>query len=131
MRIQRLSRSTHVNTLVDVCLMHIFSFLSPVPGVKFQKFGGILMIFGVKFQKFGGILLILGVKFYKFINSLQKLKNKHSSPCRLQMFGSPLLLQMSADVVRRLQTFYLWKNKQHLRSGWTKSAPRRHRTNLF
>ncbi|KAF5784196.1 hypothetical protein HanXRQr2_Chr11g0516721 [Helianthus annuus] len=82
MRIQRLSRSTHVNTLVDVCLMHIFSFLSPVPGL-------------------------------------------------LQMFGSPLLLQMSADVVRRLQTFYLWKNKQHLRSGWTKSAPRRHRTNLF
>ncbi|KAJ0511749.1 hypothetical protein HanIR_Chr11g0555561 [Helianthus annuus] len=34
MRIQRLSRSTHVNTLVDVCLMHIFSFLSPVPDCR-------------------------------------------------------------------------------------------------
>ncbi|MFS7990256.1 hypothetical protein Hanom_Chr11g01056601 [Helianthus anomalus] len=63
------------------------------------------MIFGVKFHKFGGILIILGVKFQKFISSLQKLKNKQSSPCRLQRFGPPLLLQMSADVVRRLQKF--------------------------
>ncbi|KAK1432177.1 hypothetical protein QVD17_09069 [Tagetes erecta] len=30
------------------------------------------------------------------------------------MFGPPLLLQMSADVVRRLQTFSCRKNKQHL-----------------
>ncbi|MFS7976564.1 hypothetical protein Hanom_Chr10g00893941 [Helianthus anomalus] len=41
-------------------------------------------------------------------------KNKQSSPCRLQRFGPALLLQMFADVVRRLQTFYLRKNKQHL-----------------
>ncbi|KAJ0658213.1 hypothetical protein HanLR1_Chr14g0555231 [Helianthus annuus] len=34
-------------------------------------------------------------------------KNKQSSCCRLQRFGPPLLLQMSADVVRRLQIFYL------------------------
>ncbi|MFS7988366.1 putative F-box domain, leucine-rich repeat domain superfamily, F-box-like domain superfamily [Helianthus anomalus] len=30
-RIRRSSRSTHVNTLDDGCLMHIFSFLSPIP----------------------------------------------------------------------------------------------------
>ncbi|KAK1421417.1 hypothetical protein QVD17_23733 [Tagetes erecta] len=41
-------------------------------------------------------------------------KNKQSSSCRLQMFGPPLLLQMSADVVCRLQTFSCRKNKQHL-----------------
>ncbi|MFS7954065.1 hypothetical protein Hanom_Chr07g00625941 [Helianthus anomalus] len=41
-------------------------------------------------------------------------KNKQSSPCRLQRFGPALLLQMFADVVRRLETFYLRKNKQHL-----------------
>ncbi|KAJ0918527.1 hypothetical protein HanRHA438_Chr05g0218961 [Helianthus annuus] len=75
--------------------------------IQQQKFGGILLILGVKFQKLSGILLILGVKFQKFISSLQKLKNKQSSPCTLQRFGPPLLLQMSADVVRRLQTFYL------------------------
>ncbi|KAJ0480189.1 hypothetical protein HanIR_Chr13g0628691 [Helianthus annuus] len=42
---------------------------------------------------------------------------KQSSSCRLQRFGPPLLLQMSADVVRRLQIFYLRKNKQHLNDG--------------
>ncbi|MFS7918080.1 hypothetical protein Hanom_Chr03g00196681 [Helianthus anomalus] len=36
-----------------------------------------------------------------------KLRNKRSSSCRLQRFGPPLQLQMSADVVRRLQTFYI------------------------
>ncbi|MFS8002999.1 hypothetical protein Hanom_Chr13g01208721 [Helianthus anomalus] len=51
------------------------------------------------------------------ISSLQKLKNKQSSSCRLQRFGPPLQLQMSADMVRRLQTFYLLKNKQHLCEG--------------
>ncbi|KAK1415056.1 hypothetical protein QVD17_30826 [Tagetes erecta] len=34
----------------------------------------------------------------------------------LQMFSPPLLLQMSADVVRRLQTFSCRKNKQHLKN---------------
>ncbi|KAJ0868173.1 hypothetical protein HanRHA438_Chr12g0571601 [Helianthus annuus] len=41
-------------------------------------------------------------------------KTKPSSPCRLQTFGLPLLLQMPVDVVRRLQTFSRRKNKQHL-----------------
>ncbi|KAM0058653.1 hypothetical protein Hdeb2414_s0005g00172541 [Helianthus debilis subsp. tardiflorus] len=36
---------------------------------------------------------------------LQKLKN--TLFYRLRRFGLPLLLQMFADVVRRLQTFYL------------------------
>ncbi|KAJ0441949.1 hypothetical protein HanIR_Chr16g0803641 [Helianthus annuus] len=45
--------------------------------------------------------------------------NKRSSPCRLQTFGPPLLLQMPADVVRRLQTFSRRKNKQHLIDGIT------------
>ncbi|KAM0044191.1 hypothetical protein Hdeb2414_s0010g00350291 [Helianthus debilis subsp. tardiflorus] len=44
---------------------------------------------------------------FRFIMCLKKLKNKQSSSCRLQRFDPPLLLQMSADVVRRLQTFYL------------------------
>ncbi|KAK1421911.1 hypothetical protein QVD17_24636 [Tagetes erecta] len=39
---------------------------------------------------------------------------KQSSSCRLQMFGPPFLLQMSADVICRLQTFSYRKNKQHL-----------------
>ncbi|KAL4557739.1 hypothetical protein LXL04_035927 [Taraxacum kok-saghyz] len=39
---------------------------------------------------------------------------KQSSSCRLQTFGPPLLLQRLADVVRRLQMFWLRKNKQHL-----------------
>nr|KAJ0192799.1 hypothetical protein LSAT_V11C800419190 [Lactuca sativa] len=45
--------------------------------------------------------------------SLQTLKNKQSSYCRLQMFGPHLLLQRLTDVVRRLKTFWLQKNKQH------------------
>ncbi|KAL4557038.1 hypothetical protein LXL04_035208 [Taraxacum kok-saghyz] len=45
--------------------------------------------------------------------SVQTLKNKQSSSCRLQMFGPPLLLQRLADVGRRLQMFCLRKNKQY------------------
>ncbi|KAL4555702.1 hypothetical protein LXL04_038330 [Taraxacum kok-saghyz] len=48
------------------------------------------------------------------LNSLQTLKNKQCSSYRLQTFGPPLLLQRVADVVRRLQMFWLRKNKQHL-----------------
>ncbi|KAL4555538.1 hypothetical protein LXL04_038160 [Taraxacum kok-saghyz] len=36
---------------------------------------------------------------------------------RLQTFGPPLLLQRLADVVRRLQIFWLRKNKRHLREN--------------
>ncbi|KAL4575751.1 hypothetical protein LXL04_011836 [Taraxacum kok-saghyz] len=42
-------------------------------------------------------------------------KNKQSSCCRLQTFGPPLLLQRLADMVRRLQMFWLRKNKRPLR----------------
>ncbi|MFS7914723.1 hypothetical protein Hanom_Chr02g00156861 [Helianthus anomalus] len=42
-----------------------------------------------------------------FLPQLQKLKNKQSFSYRLHRFGPPLRLQMSADLVRRLQTFYL------------------------
>ncbi|KAJ0949158.1 putative retrotransposon gag domain-containing protein [Helianthus annuus] len=59
--------------LPKVCVVLIFSFL----GVKFQKFGGLLLNFGVtfeffglKFHKFVGCLLIFGVKFHKFVGSL-------------------------------------------------------------
>ncbi|KAL8242004.1 hypothetical protein R6Q59_012306 [Mikania micrantha] len=42
------------------------------------------------------------------VTQSQTLKNKQSSFNRLQIFCPTLLLQRSADVVRRLQTFYLW-----------------------
>ncbi|KAJ0488246.1 hypothetical protein HanHA300_Chr12g0430821 [Helianthus annuus] len=48
----------------------------------------------------------------KVFHRLQKLKNKQSSSCRLQRFGPPLLLQMSADVVRRLQTLDILPQKK-------------------
>ncbi|KAL4562084.1 hypothetical protein LXL04_034276 [Taraxacum kok-saghyz] len=44
------------------------------------------------------------------VKKLQKLKNKQSSFCRLQTFGLPLLLQIVADMVRRLQMFCLENN---------------------
>ncbi|KAJ0928592.1 hypothetical protein HanRHA438_Chr04g0195781 [Helianthus annuus] len=47
------------------------------------------------------------IRICMMFSSLQKLKNKQSSTRRLERFGPPLLLQMSADVVCRLQTFYL------------------------
>ncbi|KAJ0859094.1 hypothetical protein HanRHA438_Chr13g0608501 [Helianthus annuus] len=53
-----------------------------------------------------------------YFRSLNTLKKKPSSSWRLHRFGTPLLLQMSADVVRRLLTFYLLKNKQHLSLGF-------------
>ncbi|KAL4556320.1 hypothetical protein LXL04_038967 [Taraxacum kok-saghyz] len=55
-----------------------------------------------------------------YSSSLQTLKNKQSSSCRLQTFGPPLLLQRLADVVRRLQMFWFRKNKRRLRLGLLK-----------
>ncbi|KAL4569784.1 hypothetical protein LXL04_025427 [Taraxacum kok-saghyz] len=59
--------------------------------------------------------LLSYLRFHFEHSSLQTLKNKQSSSCRLQTFGPPLLLQRFADVVRRLQMFWFRKNKQHLR----------------
>ncbi|KAL4586877.1 hypothetical protein LXL04_011522 [Taraxacum kok-saghyz] len=65
-----------------------------------------------------GRILLKGDNITLMMNfSLQTLKNKQSSSCRLQTFGPPLLLQRLADVVRRLQMFWLRKNKRHLNEG--------------
>ncbi|MFS7905455.1 hypothetical protein Hanom_Chr01g00047901 [Helianthus anomalus] len=46
------------------------------------------------------------IRICMMFSSLQKLKYKQFSSDRLKRFGPPLLLQMSVDVVRRVQTFY-------------------------